>query len=169
MGALLLARHGETDWNREHRVQGQTDVGLNDAGREQAEALSERLADERLDAIVSSDLSRARETAEAVARRHGLEVVTDAALREKDFGSWEGLTDVEIAERFPDAARGRWGDGETTEDVAARVLPAMERIRARHRDGAVLVVSHGGAIRVILDALGVEHGRIGNCELFRLE
>jgi broad specificity phosphatase PhoE len=169
MSSLLLARHGETDWNREHRVQGQTDIGLNDAGRDQSELLAESLADVRLDAIVSSDLARARETAEAVARRQGLEVVTDAALREKNFGSWEGLTDVEIAERFPDAVRGRWGDGEGTEDVAGRVLPAIERIRARHPDGAVLVVSHGGPIRIILDAHGVEHGRIGNCELFRLD
>jgi broad specificity phosphatase PhoE len=167
--SLLLARHGETDWNREHRVQGQTDVGLNDAGRRQAEALADALADEHLDAVFSSDLARARDTAEAVAGRHGLDVVTDTALREKNFGSWEGLTDAEIAERFPDAARGRWGDGETTEDVAGRVLPAIERIRARHPAETVLVVSHGGPIRVILDALGVEHGRIGNCELFRLD
>ena len=169
MSGLLLARHGETDWNREHRVQGHTDVGLNDAGREQADALAESLDGVRLDAVVSSDLARALETAEAVARRQGLDVVTEAALREKNFGSWEGLTDVEIAERFPDAVRGRWGDGETTEDVAARVLPAIERIRARHLEGDVLVVSHGGPIRIILDAHGVEHGRIGNCELFRLD
>jgi len=169
MNELLLARHGETDWNRAHRVQGQTDIDLNAAGRAQAEALAEGLADARLDAVYSSDLARARETAEAVARRRGLEVVADPDLREKNFGSWEGLTDVEIAERFPDAVRGRWGDGETTEEVADRVLPAIERIRARHPGEAVLVVTHGGPIRVILDSYGVGHGRIGNCELFRLD
>jgi broad specificity phosphatase PhoE len=169
MSRLILARHGETDWNREHRVQGQTDVPLNAAGLAQGERLADSLSAERLDAVYSSDLARARQTAEAVARRQGLEVVTDAALREKNFGSWEGLTDVEIAERFPDAVRGRWGDGETTEDVAARVLPAIELIRARHPDGLVLVVSHGGAIRIVLDQLGIEHARIGNGQVFRLD
>ena len=169
MNRLFLARHGETDWNREHRVQGQTDVGLNAAGRAQAEALAESLDDARLEAVYSSDLSRALETAQAAARRHGLDVVTDTELREKNFGSWEGLTDVEIARRFPDAVRGRWGDGESTDDVAARVLPAIERIRARHPDGGVLVVSHGGPIRIILDRFGLAHGRIRNCELFRVE
>jgi broad specificity phosphatase PhoE len=169
MSGLILARHGETDWNREHRVQGQTDVPLNAAGLAQAESLADSLSAERLDAVYSSDLARARQTADAVARRQGLEVVTDAALREKNFGSWEGLTDVEIAERFPDAVRGRWGDGERTEDVAARVLPAIELIRARHPDGLVLVVSHGGAIRIVLDQLGIEHDRIRNGQVFRLD
>ena len=168
MADLLVARHGETDWNRDHRVQGQTDVDLNPTGRAQAEALARSLADTRLGAVYSSDLTRALETAEAVARPRGLRVLTDPDLREKNFGSWEGLTDVEIAERFPEAVRGRWGDGETTEDVAARVLPAVERIRARHPHNTVLVVTHGGPIRVILDSYGVAHGRIGNCELFQL-
>src|SRR5262245_65615545 len=102
MTELLLTRHGETDWNREHRVQGHTDVPLNENGREQARALAERLVDVPLAAIYASDLARARETAEIVARRLGLGVVLDPGLREKNFGSWEGLTDVEIAERFPD-------------------------------------------------------------------
>jgi broad specificity phosphatase PhoE len=169
MSSLLLARHGETDWNRDHRVQGHTDVALNAAGRAQADALADSLDGTRIDAVYSSDLSRAVETADAVARRHGLDVVVDTDLREKNFGSWEGLTDVEIADRFPDSVRGRWGDGESTEDVAARVLPAIERIRARHPGESVLVVSHGGPIRIILDQNGVEHRRIGNCELFRLD
>ena len=168
MTELLLVRHGETDWNREHRVQGHTDVPLNAAGRAQAEALAESLADVLLAGVYSSDLARARQTAEIVSRRQGLEVVLEPGLREKNFGSWEGLTDLEIAERFPDAVRGRWGDGETTEEVAGRALTAIERIRARAPNGPVLVVSHGGAIRTILDQFGVEHGRIGNCEVFRL-
>lgn len=166
---LLLVRHGETDWNREHRIQGHTDVPLNAAGLAQAEALARELADTTLEAVYASDLARARTTAEAVARLQGLDVVLDPDLREKNFGSWEGLTDVEIAERFPDAARGRWGDGETTGQVATRVLGALERIRARHDGGPVLVVSHGGAIRTVLAAAGVEHGPIGNCEAFRID
>ena len=168
MTELLLVRHGETDWNREHRVQGHTDVPLNARGREQARALAEDVADVRLAAVYASDLSRARETAAAVATAQALEVVVDPRLREKNFGSWEGLTDVEIAERFPDAVRGGWGDGEATEDVAARVIEAVEVICARHRDTAVLVVSHGGPLRAILSHLGVEHGPIRNCQVFRV-
>jgi broad specificity phosphatase PhoE len=169
MTTLLLVRHGETDCNREHRVQGHTDVPLNARGREQARGLAEELADARLAAIYSSDLSRAHETAVAVAVTQGLEPVVDPRLREKNFGSWEGLTDVEIAERFPDAVRGRWGDGETTEEVAARVIEAVEVICARHGDAAVLVVSHGGPLRAVLAHLAVPHGSILNCQVFHVE
>jgi broad specificity phosphatase PhoE len=169
MTEILLARHGETDWNRDHRVQGHTDVPLNARGREQAAALAERLADVPLEAIYSSDLSRARETAAAVARSQSLDVLIEPDLREKSFGSWEGLTDVEIAARFPDAVRGRWGDGETTEAVAGRAITALERIRSRHAAGPVLVVAHGGPLRAILAHLELEHGPIGNCDVFRID
>jgi broad specificity phosphatase PhoE len=168
MTHFLLARHGETDWNREHRVQGHTDVPLNERGLGQARALADSLSAIPLEAVYSSDLARARVTAEAVARPHFLEVVIERALREKSFGSWEGLTDVEIAARFPDAVRGRWGDGETTEQVAERAITAIERIRARHADGPVLVVSHGGPLRAILAHVSVGHGPIRNCEVFRI-
>lgn len=169
MRELLLVRHGQTDWNLAHRVQGHTDTPLNAVGREQACALADSLAAPSLVAVYSSDLSRAYETAIAVARVHGLEVTVDRDLREKNFGSWEGLTDTEIADRFPDAVRGRWGDGETTEEVAERAVAAIERIRRRHPGGRVLVVSHGGALRAILDHLGVEHGPIRNGEVFRVD
>lgn len=169
MQELLLVRHGQTDWNLAHRVQGHTDTPLNAVGREQACALADSLAAPSLVAVYSSDLSRAYETAIAVARVHGLEVTVDRDLREKNFGSWEGLTDTEIADRFPDAVRGRWGDGETTEEVAERAVAAIERIRRRHPVGRVLVVSHGGALRAILDHLGVEHGPIRNGEVFRVD
>jgi probable phosphoglycerate mutase len=169
MTTLLLARHGETDWNREHRVQGHTDVPLNAHGRDQALALADELAGTRLSGVYSSDLSRAFETAAAVAAAQALEVVVDPRLREKNFGTWEGLTDVEIAERFPEAARGRWGDGETTEEVAGRSIEAVEVICARHGDAAVLIVSHGGPLRALLGHLAVEHGPIRNCQVFRVE
>ena len=168
MTELLLTRHGETNWNRDRRIQGHTDVPLNAVGLEQARALADQLADEKLIAVRSSDLARARVTAEIIAQVHGLEVTVDRDLREKNFGSWEGLTDTEIADRFPDAVRGRWGDGETTEEVAQRAVAAIERIRQRHPTGRVLVVSHGGALRAILDHLGVEHGPIRNCDVFRV-
>ena len=114
-------------------------------------------------------ISRARATRPTiVAAHHQLDVTLDPDLREKNFGSWEGLTDVEILERFPDAVRGRWGDGETTEAVAERAIAALERIRGLHPDGPVLVVSHGGPLRAILTHIGVEHDSIGNCELIRV-
>lgn len=167
MTEILLARHGETDWNVGRRVQGHTDIPLNAAGVEQARRLAEQLASEPLTGVFSSDLSRALHTATAVADVHRLPVTVDPRLREKNFGTWEGLTDVEIGERFPDAIRGQWGDGETTEQVAERVLSVLEDIRLQHPTGPVLVVSHGGPLRAALAALTIEHGPIGNCAVFR--
>ena len=167
MTDLLLVRHGETDWNIGRRVQGHTDIPLNAAGVDQARVLTEHLAAEPLTAVFSSDLSRALDTATAVARAHRLEVNVDQRLREKNFGTWEGLTDLEIAERFPDAHRGKWGDGESTEEVAERVMGVLDGIRALHPEGTVLVVSHGGPLRAMLAELSIQHGPIGNCAVFR--
>jgi broad specificity phosphatase PhoE len=169
MTEILLARHGETDWNLERRVQGQTDRPLNAAGLEQARVLADQLAAETLVAVYSSDLARARDTAAIVARGHGLEVMLDPDLREKNFGSWEGLTDVEIEDRFPDAVRGHWGDAETGEAVAERAIAAIDRIRMLHPAGTVLVISHGGPLRAILHHLAVSHGPIENCALIRVD
>ena len=167
MPDLLLARHGETDWNRDRRVQGQTDTPLNATGLAQAKALATLLSSTPLAAVYSSDLARALTTAETVAGLHRLGVQVDTDLREKNFGTWEGLTDVEIRELFPHAIRGSWGDGETTEQLAERAVRAVERIRVLHPSGSVLIVSHGGTMRAILTYLGLEHGPIGNCEMFR--
>jgi broad specificity phosphatase PhoE len=169
MTEILLARHGETDWNLENRVQGHTDRPLNDTGLEQARALADRLARETLVGVYASDLVRARDTAAIAASAHGLDVTLDPDLREKNFGSWEGLTAVEIEERFPDAVRGRWGDGETSEAMAERAIAAIDRIRALHPAGPVLVVSHGGPLRAILGYLAVTHGPIGNGALIRVD
>src|SRR5215211_9126850 len=98
---ILLARHGETDWNREGRFQGHADPPLNRTGRAQAFDLSRALAAEKLAAMYSSPLRRALETAEIVAASHGLEPVTVDGLREVDVGSWSGLTRAEIEQRFP--------------------------------------------------------------------
>ena len=127
MTTLLLVRHGETDWNRDGRWQGGSDTSLNDLGREQACSLAAEL-DGDIAAVYSSDLARARETAEIVAETLGLEVQVDARLRERGFGSWEGLTTPEIENRFGDSHR-RWragegagaDDAETFEDFSARV------------------------------------------------
>ncbi len=167
---ILLARHGETDWNREHRVQGHTDRPLNDTGRAQALALAESLAGEPLDAVYASDLSRASETARAVAEPRRLPVRTLRELREKDFGTWEGLTDEEILRRFPDARRGHWGDGETSEAMAGRVVTAVRTIAEHHPGERVLVVSHGGPLRAVLAHCSVAgDGPIANCHVARLE
>ncbi|HET8752252.1 MAG TPA: histidine phosphatase family protein [Gaiellaceae bacterium] len=157
MTRLLLVRHGETDWNADGRLQGQTDRPLSDFGRRQARKLAEELADERLEAIYSSDLIRARETAEIVGERLGLPVVLDAELREKDWGTWEGLTAVE-RDRVEFI-------GESTEEHQERILQALRRIAERHpgnRD--VLVVTHGGSMRrVQTAALGMALPVVENC------
>lgn len=167
---LLLVRHGETDWNAASRVQGQSDRPLTERGRAQAQALAEALRGEALDVVYSSDLSRARDTALAVATERGLEVRTHVGLREKDFGTWEGLTDVEVLARFPEARRGHWGDGETAEELASRALATLHEIAARHPDARVLVVTHGGPFRAVLRHCEVEWQRpIANCEVARVE
>jgi broad specificity phosphatase PhoE len=160
---ILLARHGESDWNRAGRWQGFADRPLTDRGREQAAELAERLADISLDAIYSSDLERARVTAESVAAAQGLTVTTMPELREVDVGSWEGLTREEAQARFPEDFRVwrnggvGWHDGETYLQMSERILSAVSAIAARHEGGRALVVAHGGPIRAIhAAALGLD-------------
>ena len=157
MTTLLLVRHGETDWNAEGRLQGHTDRPLSDFGRRQARQLADELADEELEAIYSSDLVRARETAEIAGERLGLPVVLDPDLREKDWGNWEGLTAVE-RDRVEFV-------GESTEAHQERILCALRRIAERHPgDGSVLVVTHGGSMRrVQTAALGMALPVAENC------
>ena len=152
---LLLARHGETDWNRNHRWQGFTGPPLNELGREQAEALAASL--DPVDVIYSSDSERARETALPAARRFNLDVIEDIRLRESNFGEWEGLTRPEINARYPDAFT-QWDacdvvepppGGETDVAMAARVIEAVTEIGSRHPGKTVLVVTSGGPIRVV--------------------
>ena len=158
MTTLLLVRHGETDWNADGRLQGQTDRPLSDFGRRQAGHLADELAaDGKLEAIYSSDLSRARETAEIVGARVGLPVTLDADLREKDWGTWEGLTPVE-RDRVEFV-------GESTDAHQERTLRALRRIADRHPgEGRVLVVTHGGSMRrVQTAALGLALPVVENC------
>ena len=177
MTTLLLVRHGETDWNRDRRWQGHADLPLNDDGRRQAQALADGLAEEPLDAIYSSDLARAYETARTVAERKGLPVAVDPDLREIDVGAWEGLTSDEIEERWPgDLSRWRAGEaslgrgGETREQLHERIVRAARRIAAAHPGQRVLVVSHGGALRALaLHAQAMERDqRLENCGVVRV-
>jgi 2,3-bisphosphoglycerate-dependent phosphoglycerate mutase len=162
---LLLARHGETDWNRELRIQGSSDIELNELGRKQAHALAKELEHVELDAIYSSDLSRARATADAVAASHGLEVQLDPRLRERSFGSWEGLTREDIA-ALPEGSR---HDGESDDEVRERIVEAVQAIADAHPGEQVLVVSHGGALNTLWHhAVGERVERWANCAVYKL-
>lgn len=171
MTTILLARHGETDWNAQRRVQGHSDTPLNDRGREQARELAGELAGERIDAVYSSDLLRAHETARIVADQRALDVTAIRDLRERHFGTWEGLTDQEIFTRYPEVLDGApWGDAETQDEMAERVLGALLRIAESHPDQRILVVSHGGPLRRVLAHCGVPpNGPIDNCHVVRVE
>jgi broad specificity phosphatase PhoE len=152
---IFLARHGESDWNVEKRFQGHRDRPLTERGREQAHALADLVGAEKIDAVYTSPLSRARETAEIVAARAGLEAVALPELREVDTGSWSGLSRADVEARFPEGfTRWRsggsgWEDGESYEEMAERVIGALRKIAEDHPDGRVLVISHGGPIRAI--------------------
>ncbi len=167
MTRLLLARHGQTARNAAGRYQGQTDVPLNETGRRQAQALAERLASEAIDAVYASDLQRAQATAELVAAPHGLRVQTEPRLREINFGAWEGLTYEEIKTRDPERQAAWYDDplhtsppdGETLTQVAERVQAALAEIVQAHPDETVLIVAHGGTLRLtICLALGISPG-----------
>jgi probable phosphoglycerate mutase len=164
---LIVVRHGETPWNREKRMQGTTDTQLSDVGRAQAQALGRRLAGHSFTALYSSDLSRARDTARAIAEHSGHEVVTDARLRERRFGIFEGLTAAEIQALYPTEHASfisrdpeyEVPGGESARVFTQRCLGGLAAIADRHRDEAVVVVSHG----LVLDALyraahGLDHG-----------
>ena len=146
MTVLLLARHGQTDWNRDGIWQGQADPPLNALGRHQARALAEKVSRWPVEAVYASDLRRARETADIVAAVLGLPVIVDPSLRESDVGSWTGLTNAEIAQRFPGW---EYHDGESREAFQARVVAAAERIARAHEGKTVLVVAHGGVVRAL--------------------
>jgi probable phosphoglycerate mutase len=177
---IILARHGETDWNLEQRWQGHEDRPLNETGRGQAQRLAEELATEPIAAVYTSDLSRARETAEIVARSHGVPVRPLAALREIDVGEWGGLTWPELEARYPEGVlrhreTGRgWERGEAFDVMAERVVRAVREIAGDHPGETVLVVGHGGTIRSVLahaDGVDVAESRrrvgpLGNCACF---
>ncbi len=162
---LILVRHGETDWNVAHRLQGSSDIPLNDNGRDQARAAAPQLARiAPVKTIVSSDLSRALETAQIIADAMGASVVTDPRLQERSYGVWEGLSeDVRRSQHGEEYAR--WERGlelsiegyEGHEAVAKRALAAV----ADHvtGDGTHVLVSHGSTVRMLMSALlGLEWG-----------
>ncbi len=168
---LVLWRHGQTDWNAEHRFQGQSDTPLNSAGHEQARRAARYLAALRPAVIFSSDLSRAAATAETLARLTGLKVQLDKDLRERHGGSWEGKTAAEISQLYPEA-HAAWAppDGEPAAAVADRAAEALERIAdSLTAPSLAVVVSHGAALNMGMSRLlGLPDGLrvigpFGNC------
>jgi probable phosphoglycerate mutase len=155
---IVLIRHGETAWNAERRLQGHIDIALNDEGERQAAALAGALADERFDAIFASDLKRAHQTAEAVARQHGLAVINDGALRERCYGGFEGLLYAEIEQRFP-AEFAAWQardvdavmppgarSAESFRQFYQRAIGAILALAQAHPGKSLALVAHGGVL-----------------------
>jgi len=155
---LFLFRHGETDWNREGRLQGHTDTLLNATGLVQAKALGETLRIHRLDALLSSDLSRARTTAQIVSEALGVPLFIDAGLRETNVGAAEGLLWAEAKIRFGEGLTERWyseGDvafpgGETGAATRARGLEALRRFTTRQTYRRIGVSTHGAMVRQLM-------------------
>jgi broad specificity phosphatase PhoE len=152
---LILLRHGRSVWNDQARFQGQSDPPLDEVGREQCRRVAERLAAMGADAVQSSDLARARESAEIIAGPLGLGVELCPDLRERSYGAWEGLTREEVEHAFPESWR-QWitapgthrpAGGESLGEMTARVIAWLEDVIARHPHGRVVIVSHVGPIK----------------------
>lgn len=161
MTTIYLARHGQTDWNKQEIFRGRKDIPLNEHGRHEARALSEHLTRVNFAACFASPLSRAFETAEIVARAHGREVEVDEGLIDINYGDWEGIAREEVQRRFPglyrqwhaEPHRVRFPSGESLAMVKKRALTSLERISKRYPEGAVFIVSHRAVSKVIMCAM----------------
>lgn len=163
-----MIRHGVTSWNVEKRIQGMTDIPLNEEGRRQAGLIASRINQESWDGIYSSDLSRAHETAKTIADTLKITILaTDERAREKSFGEAEGTTEEERIERWGTDWKEQIQGAETDEDVFKRGSALVEEIRLRHPGERILVVSHGGWIVSMLSGLfpRLEFPFIGNTSL----
>lgn len=161
MTTLILVRHGETEWNREGRIQGHSDSALTEEGIAQAHAMGQRLRNnlhaEPIDQVIASDLTRAARTAQMIASAIGQEITFDASIRERAFGIAEGKTYAEIDRDHPEMfSRERETDpdftapgGESRNEFHARITNALQRIANAHADQRVLVVTHGGVIAAV--------------------
>ena len=183
MTRLYIWRHGRTLWNAERRIQGQTDVELDETGHTQAAAAAAQLARLRPDAIVSSDLRRAVQTAEYLAERTGLPVQLDARLRERHFGEWQGLTDTELAQLYPEV-HARWRAGrrdeasvgmESMADLEKRATAAFLDAADARPGGTTVITAHGGTakygVAALLgwsDGVGRKLGPLANCHWIEL-
>ncbi len=181
---LLLARHGQTAYNDDHRFTGWADPPLTARGREEARALGRRLRDLSIDCVYSSDLRRTVQTAElALTARDGVERRADARLRESCFGEWEGLTFAEASERHPAAAAALLArsidfcapGGETIPQLRDRVRALLANLNERHAGATILLISSGGPLQVLVSdlfSMPVETHwrlRIANCSLSTID
>ena len=179
---IIAIRHGETAWNVDTRIQGHLDIGLSANGRWQAKRLAQALRDEQVSAIYASDLTRALETAQHVGQLLGLPVTKDAALRERNFGDFEGKTFAEIEMLLPEQAM-HWrkrdpefcpAGGESLIALRTRVLQAAGRLAAQHPGQQIALVSHGGVLDVLyraatrLDIQAPRTWALGNAAINRL-
>ena len=154
---VCIIRHGETDWNKEGRIQGQTDIPLNDTGRAQALAMAYNCAHFQFSALFSSDLARAVQTATALAQREQLEISTLPQLRERHYGLFQGLTKTEASLRFHDAyalylardVRYNFETGESLSAFAQRVLDVFEQLVKHHSNQQIAVISHAGVLDIM--------------------
>ena len=165
MSRLLLVRHGDTKLNSAERFWGQTDVELSAAGMRQAEQLRDRLATQDIYAIYASNLKRASVTAETIASKHQLDIITCAELGEINFGLCEGLTFEEISQRYPDFAkalldwdiRPRVPGGESIDELNRRVNKFLHRLEKHAPEETILIVAHSGTLRLLIcKLLGIE-------------
>ena len=154
---LILVRHGETEWNAQRRYQGQTDVPLSALGIQQAELIAERLATLKIDAVYASDLIRAWETAQIIAEKCGLNVLSEPCLRELKFGVLEGLTFDEAQAQYPGMIAAWQEDfnnapegAETIDLFNTRIVSLLEDLKQKHDEQVVLLVAHGGSLSEIL-------------------
>ena len=154
---VCIIRHGETDWNKEGRIQGQLDIPLNETGRAQALTMASRAAHFKFDALYSSDLARAIETANALAQFSHLDIETLPQLRERHFGFFQGLYKAEAPEKYPEVyalyqARDvdiNFESGESLTDFSERVINIFNELVSRHAHGQIAVVCHAGPLDIM--------------------
>lgn len=179
---LLVFRHGETDWNRNHRIQGHSDIPLNDLGRSQAQDLGRKLSRFKIDAVVSSDLKRAHETAQIALRETGLAIQLTTDLREAHLGDYEGLGREALQTGLASEHWRRWisvkaedfdfalPGGETCRAHQTRMRRFLEALVSAHSQNTVAVSTHGGSLRRLLQLASHEGGNIiANCALHRFK
>ena len=155
---IILIRHGETEWNSQQRMQGHSNSDLSSVGQAQIQALGQWMKNVPFDHIYSSDSLRAKQTAEAITQFSGHELKIDLRLREKNLGVFEGLTSEEARERHPEVFRlfktagSKYviDEGESTQQLQDRALEIVNEIRIKHPEERVLLVTHGGFIRVVM-------------------
>lgn len=160
----ILVRHGQTEWNKTGKFQGHSDVPLDEVGRGQVEATAAYLAKEKLEAIYASDLSRAKDTAKAIAAHHGLEPICDRRLRELNMGKWEGLDFNTVYSQYRQEYDAWYGNkegmipgGEGIKDVEKRVLEFLNEVATKH-EGTIAIATHGGVVKAVLAyALGPKY------------